>query len=276
MTNTTAPTKQFGPAKKEAWQLAVMSRDDLTDAQKLILIALSTFANSDTGTAWPSAGLVAEQAGKQRRTAQSALQKGEEVGLLVTVEKGRTSTTGANVSSVRRLIVPPKSDNSDRKPDATEPDISGGMMHSQSRDDAPSDVRMMHSQSRDGAQPEYLTLDRTSDRTSDRTQHTVNDVDPAISPFPSRTEERPHGIDIDYTEMPPNEYRTEEPQPLSYFTDTVELKARHRFKMYLIKADPTASYGKRLNTFKDTMADQNRRDWEATFFAFLKDDREWT
>ncbi|MDN6705121.1 helix-turn-helix domain-containing protein [Corynebacterium glyciniphilum] len=256
MTNTTAPTKQFGPAKKEAWQLAVMSREDISAARKLVLVALSTYANSDTGMAWPSAGTLAKMTNSTLSVAQRALRDGENVGLLVTVEKGRKKDNGADIPSKRRLIVPAKADTTD----TAEADNSEGGTAVVPQGYSTSAIGVQQQRHRGYGTSAHQTSYTTPDRTSEKNLNTVNDVDDATPPV----------------KHSPNDYTTTEPQPLAYFLDEVELRRRWQFKRYLKKVDPDADYDEQLDGFKDTMTDQNRRDWEATFLAFLKDDREWT
>jgi hypothetical protein len=81
----------------------------LTGVEKLVLLRYVRYRSRDTGMAYPSAARVAKDAGVSRRTALRALQRAEQLGFLITVKAGGTST-GKNMSSERAFVIPTGSD----------------------------------------------------------------------------------------------------------------------------------------------------------------------
>lgn len=87
------------------WRLHVFGRDDLTPAQKLVLLALETFADYPAGTnARPGVAKLAAMCGLKQRAVEYALARGRECGL---IEQTSRANPKGHLAAVHRLLPTP-------------------------------------------------------------------------------------------------------------------------------------------------------------------------
>ena len=99
---------------QERWRKAVRGCEDLTDRQKVILLALQDYENVESRTAWPSRDMLAEdcvlrgEVKSRRRNVTNALSAGNRLGFIEVsahaVSPGRAGGRGR--STVWRLTLP--------------------------------------------------------------------------------------------------------------------------------------------------------------------------
>lgn len=152
MTETTA-SRKVSASQKEAWIESVAKEPGFTTGDFQVLVIYSMYVNGQTGLAWPSAATVAKRANLSDSTVDKALRKAKRLGYLVTVQDGRTTESGQNLPSVRRLNL---------KMDGVRDDT---MMVDEKtpygvRDDTP----MVYESPGDGVRGCYLTPDRTPEK----------------------------------------------------------------------------------------------------------------
>lgn len=79
----------------------------LSSAHKVVLLRLIRHRNRDSGTVWVSSETLAKEANVSKSTAQEALQRAENNGLLKTITKGTGGAVGSkNRTSVREFTFP--------------------------------------------------------------------------------------------------------------------------------------------------------------------------
>lgn len=106
MTETAAQYARFN----EAWSRAVLRHPELRASEKTVMLALLLYRNRESGLAWPSSRSLADACDVSLQTARRSLQKGEKLGLLLTVKNGVGGAGMDNKTSVRRFLIPRSSD----------------------------------------------------------------------------------------------------------------------------------------------------------------------
>jgi hypothetical protein len=97
-----SPRAAMTPAERRAWRKHVFGHADLTAAQKLVLLALETFADYPAGTnAHPGVTLLAETCGLGMRVVEGALHSGRELELIE--RTGRANPKRGRAASYRLL-----------------------------------------------------------------------------------------------------------------------------------------------------------------------------